>query len=424
MSNTTTSGHWQEIAATGGVRIYNLIVSLISLVIVARLLGPAGQGTIAAAISWAGLIATIAGLSLGQISQHRIQSLQKTAWDGRLFGSMFMLMLALTGLAYLFIFIAHQMSNGMFFGELPTSVLVLSFLLLPLLIWDEYSSHLLTAGGKLLVYNRLLVIGRTLSLLLLLLLVGGADWGVQGALVASLSGQGLISAGSFYFLWKLHKPGWRAGRDEIKALLSGALRLHPNTIGSFLLASSSVLVLNSLDDKAAVGWYHVAWQMVTILIIIPQAAGLVLYARIAEMGPDKVWPAQKKIIVGIMATMLGLIAVSYAIGPTVILALAGDSFRPSGKLFQILLPALLGLSLAQLMAPQWISRGIFVPTSLITFITAIVHLAATVLLVKAWGVEGAAWATALTLSVLPLLVQGVFVWWCENHYRSTLSTNS
>ncbi len=424
MSLPTARGHWREIAATGAVRIYNLSASLVSLVIIARLLGPGGQGTIAAAISWAGLVATIAGLSLGQVSQHRIQSLRKSAWDGRLFGSMLALMLVLTTLAYVFVFVVYLLSNGMFFGRLPASVLVLAFLLLPLLIWDEYSSHLLTAAGQLRVYNRLLVIGRTISLLLMLILVGGFDTGVHGALSASLAGQGLIGIGSLYILWKLHKPGWRVGRKEIKALLSGALRLHPNTIGAFLLASSSVLVLSNLDEKAAVGWYHVAWQMITILTIIPQAATLVLYARIADQGPDKIWPAQKQIIAGIMAIMLVIIAVSYMVGPGVIVVLAGESFSPSGKLFQILLPALLGMSLAQLMAPQWISRGIFVPTSLITFATAAVHLVSTVLLVKAYGVEGAAWATALTLSVLPLLVQGVFGWWCERRYQRSIGTHA
>lgn len=417
MSHPTTSGHWQEIATTGAVRIYNLAVSLISLIVIARLLGPAGQGTIAAAVSWAGLVATIAGLSLGQVSQHRIQSLQKAAWDGRLFGSMLVLMLVLTTLAYVFIFAIHLFSNGMFFGQLPTSVLVLAFLLLPLLIWDEYSSHLLTAAGQLRAYNRLLIIGRTIGLLLMLVLVGGFNTGVHGALGASLAGQSLIAAGSLYTLWRLHKPGWQVGRNEIMALLNGALRLHPNTIGAFLLASSSVLVLSNLDDKAAVGWYHVAWQMITILTIVPQAAALVLYARIADLGPNDVWPAHKRIIAGIMAIMLGLIAVSYVVGPSVIVVLAGESFLPSGKLFQILLPALLGMSLAQLMAPQWISRGIFVPTSLITFATAAVHLVTTVWFVKTYGAEGAAWATALTLSILPLLVQGAFGWWCEHRYR-------
>lgn len=73
--------------------------------------------------------------------------------------------------------------------------------------------------------------------------------------------------------------------------------------------------------------------MITILTIVPQAAALVLYARIADLGPNEVWPAQKRIIAGIMAIMLGLIAVSYAIGPNVIVVLAGESFLAFRKTF-------------------------------------------------------------------------------------------
>lgn len=420
MTHRMLPPHWREIAMTGAVRAYSVVVSTLSFVIIARLLGPEGQGTIAAAINWTALVATVAGLSLGHVAQHRIQVRRPNAWDGAIFGSLLLLLLVLSLLGYGFVIAAYFLTSGEFFGGLPPSVLVMAFTLLPLLIWDEYAGNLLAAAGKIGPYNRIQVLGRSTGLVLMVFLVGILNIGIHGALGASVAGQAIIAIGSLSVLWRLHKPILRFDYAEIGQLARGALRLHLNTIGSFLLVSSSVLVLNSLSSRAEVGWYNLAWLMVMMLAIVPQAASFVLYAKISSDGPNRTWPAHKRIAIGVMLVMILLAATSYLIGPRVIILLAGENFSPSGNLFQVLLPALLGISLAQLMAPQWISRGIFVPTSIITIATAALHVAVTVVLVRSSAATGAAWATALTLGLTPLIVQGYFAWWCEKQYRRSL----
>lgn len=412
--------HWREIAANSSVRAFNLIAGILGFVIIARLLGPEGQGTIAAAVNWTALVATVAGLSLGHVTQHRIQVRHPSAWDGAIFSSLLLSLLVLSLLGYGFVIAAYFLTSGEFFGGLPPSVLVMAFTLLPLLIWDEYASNLLAAAGKIGTYNRIQVLGKSISLVLMMFLVGILNIGIHGALGASVAGQAIIAIGSLSVLWRFHKPILRFDYAEIGQLARGALRLHLNTIGSFLLASSSVLVLNSLSSRAEVGWYNLAWQMIMMLAIIPQAASFVLYAKISDDGPNRAWPKHKRIAISVMVIMVLLAVMAYLIGPSVIVILAGENFRPSGNLFQILLPALLGISLAQLMAPQWISRGIFVPTSLITIATAALHVVFTVVLVRSNAAIGAAWATALTLGLTPLIVQGYFSWWCEKEYRRSL----
>ncbi len=412
--------HWREIATNSTVRAFSLTAGLVNFIIIARLLGPEGQGTIAAAIGWTALMATVAGLSLGSVSQHRIQARRPNAWDGAIFNSLLVLMLFLSLLGCGFAIGVYLLTNGAFFGRLPPAVLMMALTMLPMLIWDEYASNLITAAGKIKAYNRIQIFGRSAGLVFLVILVGLLDAGVYGALGASLSAQTMIAVGSFRVLWTLHKEPFRLDLPEIRQLARGALRLHLNTVGSFLLASSSVLVLNHLASRAEVGWYNLAWQMIIMLTIVPQAASTILYSRISKDGPNRSWPAQKRIIASVMAFMILLAGGAYVFGPGIIVMLAGEKFRPAGGLFQILLPSLLGMSMALLMAPQWISRGIFVPTSIITIATAILHVAVSVVLVKTKGLIGAAWATSLILSVAPFLVQGYFTCWCEQQYRHSL----
>jgi len=411
------SADWRNIIETITVRAFNLIVGVAGIIIIARLLGPEGQGAYAATIVWVGLVATIAGLSLGLVSHYRIQARGKTAWDGAIFGSLLVLLLALSLTASIFVIVAHFLSNGEFFGHLPSSALAVAVLLLPLLIWDEYASNLLASADRIQTYNRLQMGGRSLGLVLLVLFVATLDAGINGALGALVIGQAFIAIGSFAVLWRIHRAPLQIVPDEIRQLIHGALRLHLTTIGAFLLSHSSVLVLNELASKAAVGWYHLSWQMVTVAMIVPQAASLMLYTKIARHNPDRAWPVYKHVTVGVMGFMIVLVPLAYLVGPKIIVYLTGNNFQTSAELFRILLPVLLGMSFAQLMTPQWISRGLFVPSSLITIATAGVHVLATIALVKSNGVIGAAWATALTLGIAPLLVQGYFAWWCEKQYR-------
>lgn len=407
----------RRVIETSAARGYSLLISILTLVVIARVLGPEGQGTVAAAFGWATLIATVAGLSLGQVIQHRIQARPSSVRHGTIFCALILLLIVLSLIAIVIALGAHSITQGELFGELPLSVLAIACALLPLLIWDEFAGNLFASTDRIRVYNRVLVIGRTLGFAMQLILVGFLGAGVQGALGAHLAGQVIIAVSCFAVLWRLHRPTFANALSESRALLWGALRLHLNTVGAVALAQSSVLILNELAPHAAVGWYHVAWQMVLVLVIVPQAASLVLYSKIAAVGPDRAWPTHKRITIGVMVTMVSLAALAYGIGPWILILLTGDRFQPAAELFRILLPAALGMSVAQLMAPQWISRGMFLATSAITLVIAVMHVGLTVVLVRSYGVTGAAWTTTLSLALAPILVQGYFATWCERQYR-------
>lgn len=416
------SAVWRKTVETTAARAFTLAVGVLGLILLTRLLGPEGQGTVAAAIAWATLAAAAAGLSLGQVSQYRTQARPALARDGAIFGSLLVLAITLSSIACILLVTAHRLTNGAFFGHLPSSVVAFAIVLTPLLIWDDYAAHLLTAADGIRTYNRIQVTGRSLGLVLLVVFVAALGGGVRAALAAYAVGQGFIAINSLIALHRLHRSSLRVVPAEIYEFMRGALHLHPNTVAAYFLSQSSVVVLNWLASRASVGWYHLAWQLIAIPMIVPQAASLTLYAKIAADGPDRAWPAHKRIMVGVMAFMLMLVAFAYAIGPQMIVYVVGNEFRPSAELFRILLPALLGMSFSQLMTPQWISRGIFLPTSVISLATAALHLVLTIALIETNGVNGAAWATSLTLATGPLLVQGYFVLWCERQYRRLLLT--
>jgi O-antigen/teichoic acid export membrane protein len=406
---------WSKLVEVGGARLYTWLVSLVVLSITARYLGPHGQGTIVAAVAWASLFASFASLSLGHIAQHRVQQRRGEDWLPCLGGTLIVIAAGSSVIAWAVAAIAYIVSEGSIFNEIPSGILIVAFLLVPLLILEDYAANLLAAAGRLRSYSVGQFLARTAALALLLGLSWKSVLSVSGAIAVQAIGQILLVALCLAALFGSTVHRLRIDLYEAGALLRGAAQLHLNTVGSFLLAQTSVLTLNHFAAKQDVGWYQLAYQLVMALLIIPQAASLVFLSRIAEEGPDRFWPEQKRIMVQVMGLVAGCAILAFFLAPWIILYFAGPEFKPSIEIFRALLPVLTGLSLAQLMTAQWISRGLFIPTTLLTFGTAVVNVTANLVLVPFFGIRGAVWASLFCYGLLAVVVQLSFAGWCERH---------
>lgn len=106
--------------------------------------------------------------------------------------------------------------------------------------------------------------------------------------------------------------------------------------------------------------------------------------------------------------------------PIIVPLAVGTEFFPAIKIFRLLLPIIIGMSLAQLMTSQWIGRGVFLTTTLATTLSAAVHILANAILIPKYGMEGAVWSALFSYVVLAVLVQACFAFWCEKKYKESL----
>lgn len=410
---------WIKIAETSTARIYALAIGVISIFITARILGPEGQGILAVTIVWVRLFASFSSLSLGHVVQYRIQVRKSENWLPAIFGTLLFLSIILSIFAYMAAYWVFKVSNGQFFKGIPSSILIVGFFMLPFLVWEEYGSNLLSAADRLRTYNIGQFAGRTVGLLAIILFLVILNLGVSGALLGHVIGQIVVGLIGFIALWKMISENLHVDRVEIKNMLTGSVKLHFNTIGSFLLGQATILMLNHFSTKAEVGWYQVAYQMILVMLIIPQSTTLVLFNKMAELGPDRLWPQQKRMMLQLLGIMTLFSIIAYFLAPVIILSFAGHSFEPSIKVFRLLLPVLIGMSLAHLMTNQWIGRGIFFPTTILTFVTAMANIIFNYFMIPKYGMMGAVWAALISYLGIAVIVQLYFTWWCEKRYRKT-----
>jgi enterobacterial common antigen flippase len=394
---------WQDIAITSGAKVYSLLAGLLVLVLTARLLGPDGRGVIAAVMTWTALFGTLGSLSLGQVAVHRAAGQRDARWLGPVLGSLLTIAVVVTACGWAIAALGYALTSGRLFGNLPWTALVIGFAALPFVVWEQYGSFLLTATGRLGTFNRALVIGRTASIVAVLVLVWWLAWGVEGALVAALVGQGIIALAGV--------TRWLAAADSAivarwtvtKELIADGLKLHVNAVGTFCFTGLTILLIQYFRGSEETGLFQLALQLVGVLVIIPQSASLALYRAVSASGPDGAWPANKNLLFFMTLVMMAAAALAAAAAPLLIPLVAGQRFAASVGLFRLLLLTVIGQTVSAVMAPQWIGRGLFLQASVVTITIGVLNVVASWVLVPEYGLYGAAWV-AVGIHALIVLV--------------------
>jgi O-antigen/teichoic acid export membrane protein len=405
-----------SISATALARLWSALSALALLAMTARALGPDGRGIIAAATAWTLLYSTLGFLSLGQVALHLAAQERGNAWLPPVLGTLIGLTFVLSALGWAVAGVAFAVTSGDLYKPLTAVTVSLAFLMLPFSIWEQYGSALLMAVNRLDVYNRAVIIGRAVTLLLAVLALV-LDTGVYGILVAMLIGQAIVALRGARHLITTAERKPRVARLTGRKLLGGGLKLHANAVGAFMLTSTDVLVISHYRGAAETGVYQLSTALLTGILILPQAAAWVLYARIADTGAVAAWAEHRRVLVGVSAIMVGVGAVTAVASPYVLPAIVGPGFAESVTLLQILLLALPALTMSAVLAPQWVTRGLFLQVSAITVALGLLNLIGNLLLVPQYGAYGSAWSTLAT-SVGILAANAWMAVRCEREWRT------
>jgi len=406
---------WKSVAAVSGARMYSLIASAAMVTIVARWLGPAGQGTIGAANAWATLLATMGSLSLGQVAVHHATVRRHETWLPETMGTLGMFAMVVTVAAWVVGTLLYVGTDGRAFGAMPASALAVASLMVPFLVWELYGANLLTVTNRLNIYNSAQLIGRTVGVVLMAV-CWFLRFGVIAALAVGVISQMIIACVGIRELFAIAGGGVRATVKEAKALLRSAARLHINTVTGYVYTSLGVLIVNRYCTPTETGWYQLCVSLVNVLLVVPLAAASVLTTEVVRVGPDAAWRLQRRVLVSVPLLMTGLAVAAAVCAPVAIPLVVGQKYIPAVPLFQWSLFGIVGLSLAAIMASQWIGRGYFWQLSASSIVVAAIHLTATLWLVRRFGMFGAVYANLIT-SGIAILGNGAFAVFCELRYR-------
>ena len=149
-------------------RIFTQILAVVTTLASARWLGPEAHGEVATTLSSASVVASLAGLSIGQAIHYRVHIDQLNS-SSSLIGTLLTLAMGL-GLLGGFAGLAIYYSLGMS-SAFTVPMLCAAIALSPLIIWEDYLVNITSKIGRLRELSQFQLTGRLFTLFSMVLLI-------------------------------------------------------------------------------------------------------------------------------------------------------------------------------------------------------------------------------------------------------------
>ena len=378
-------------------------------VVLARSIGPSGNGRFALVATLAGLTAMVASLGLTAGITYEVS---RRRWSVRhAFRTSYVLglVLGLIGAAVgVLVFIATRDSV---FGGIGIGLAVLALASVPPLLAYQYADAILLARERYEAYAALEI---SHSATLLLVGVGLVfPFGLYGAVI------GLPAAavvGAFAGIFLLSKEGARDRTENEADPLPRALRYGVQSWAANLLQQVNyrfdVIILAGFASNRDVGVYSVALTMTAVAWVLPQALQTVLLPRAASLdagaltGEVTADESDATVAKAIRHGVLLTVPAGLFIAALLLIAvpvLYGGKFHDSTALGFVLLPGVLMLGIGKVLSSGIAGRGYPRYTLYISLIVTPLTLALYFGLIPPFGSWGAAAASSASYGLSALL---------------------
>jgi O-antigen/teichoic acid export membrane protein len=391
----------KDTALTLMARVIGLSLALLSSVIIARALGPEGTGVYTLAILFPLLILTFANLGLGPATVYYVAqdkySLREVFGNSIVMSSIIGVVASLLGLVLVVFF------QGWIFPDVPRSYLVLALILVPAnLFSQQYVNQILLGARRIREFNAVSVAHKFLFLLFVFVATVGLGLGIGGAIWASILSSLLLCLA--LFLWLRRIAGgvrFRPNLAYIRDTLHYGVKAHLGNIIGFLNYRIEVFLLGAFLPVSAVGFYAVAVGLAEKLWFVSESASTVLFPTISAERDEQERKAFTPLVSRniLLITAIGASALFF-VSPWVIVLLYSGEYLPTVQLFRILLPGIVFLSGARILANDIAGRGKPLLNTYVGAIGLVIQIGLNLAWIPRFGAAGSAWATTISYGII------------------------
>jgi O-antigen/teichoic acid export membrane protein len=378
-----------------------------TIIVISRVLGPAGQGAYSLIILIPTIIAMVGNLGIGIANAYfggkRTYKLSDIATNSVVAAVGFGIILAAAFLVYYFVFKPPFLSGVK--GEavviaafaLPFSLLIMyfGFILLGQGRIKEFNLINLTQGGALLIFT------------LFLLFVIRKD--VLSPVIAWTVGVILAATISIWLVRRTTVMSRAFNYPLFKASVKFGVQGYLGNVIQFLNYRLDMLLIAILMSLEFVGYYSVAVPMAEALWYFPSAVGTVIFARTITLSPEEANKSTPRIcrntlFLTILAALILLFLAKY-----LIIIFFGSAFLPALRPLQILLPGVVALSIFKVLANEISGRGKPIINTYVAGTSLAINIPLNLLLIPRIGISGAALASTVSYTASAVLSIVIFV---------------
>lgn len=380
----------RSLALNMGGRAAGMLMSFVSAVLLARLLGPSKRGLLGVELS-AGTVA-IAVLALGQPLAVTYYASRKDARHRAILGNTLIHGLVLAAvLLPLSAFFFKQIASLIGHGQ-GGATWVLATALVPITFLDWTMSNQLLGMLRFGYYNALKLLASAASTIAVVIFLSVLSWGVAGGLVATAVASVISIAGSLGPITGGQPPTF--DRTLLRQMLSYGSRVQVGSVFTMVNYRLDVIIMQFYRSLSQVGYYVVAQTIAELVIAVAQAFQASILPLVSHFeGSDR----QRSVTVA-SVRHYGIIAGAAAVanagfGSIVIYVLYGHAFAPAIVPMLVLLPGVWFLGLGFVVQSDLGGRGRPGTSSTLAGVAASVTVLLDVALIPPLGVMGGALAS-------------------------------
>jgi O-antigen/teichoic acid export membrane protein len=419
---------WQNIGQTLARHFLAILFGLGTTIIIARILGPAGNGQYAVAMLLPTFLATFLNLGISPGNVYYIGRHAVTVRVAMRTSVRIWLGLTIAGIIA-GAFLLNLYGNWLFPG-VSKFYLWLALMAFPVGLLQGLLSSLFQGMQDFRRYNLTTLVAPTFLLFFVSLFMIFGRSNLSEVIIAFTIAQtaGILTTWLLLrsVLVQTNRISVIAEFEYAKQLIQYGFKAHLGNILAFINYRADIFLVNLLINPAAAGVYVIAVVMSEKLWILSQAVSTVILPKLSELNEDdesrkQLTPfiARWVLLITLMAaTIMALISIPF------IRILFGYNYSDAVRPLLFLLPGIVLGSLSRVLANDIAARGRPELNMYTEGIIVIVNVAGNLLLIPFMGTAGAALATTIAYSINAIFRIWVYSWLSGNKWYAHIQFNS
>jgi O-antigen/teichoic acid export membrane protein len=393
-----------RVAALFATQVFGAGVGIVNGIILARLLGPEGKGDYY-------LLMLVPTTAMVFVQFGLPQALGFYAARGhtlRIVSRALVLVGTLSLGALLAVVVLLPVLREIFLEGLPPEQVLFAFTALPLSLLATFTSGIVMGRQAVRWYSAVNVVHPVLTTLLLVVVLGGLGASVMAAIAVHLVGLAFQAFGYLVGAGRASRAVPEPRPVTFRELFRYGLPLYPTGLTAFFnyRADAYIIAWLILDSSAAIGFYSMAVGLAELTFFFPNAVSSLFFPHVAGSSRED---SDRQVAMVSRVTLLvtGAVAVLLVPAAFVMIHVLLPAFVPSIPPLLLLLPGVVALSPAKVLAGYISGIGRPGVNSVVSIVTFSINIAANLVLIPRFGILGAAAASLFSYTASGVIMAAV-----------------
>jgi O-antigen/teichoic acid export membrane protein len=378
--------------------------SLVTSVIVARILGPEKKGIYSLVVLLPIFLVYFTNFGIGQST---VFYLGKRKYPPKeIFGNNIIYTTLLSTFAILIGLVIIFFFSNKLLPSIATKFLFLSLLLIPGKIFFGLILYFLLGFQKIKQYNFILFFRVFLIFLLVGILLWIFHFGITAVIITELLSVIIVCIVLFSMVKKeTNGISFKPDRNYFKNSFSYGIKFYLGSIFYFLQSQINILLINFFLNPAMVGFYSLSVGLSSNIWLISDAVGTVLFPKVSSENDKKKMKEFTPLVFRNVLFIIMLIAILlFGLSHWIIALLYSDAYLKSIQPFKILLIGVIASSGWKILENDLNGQGKPMLNTYITGVSLVSNIILSILWIPKFGILGAAWATTISYTVALLMI--------------------